>query len=184
MTIAHEAIAKAVHQHTGMPVWMMPCFGHLFGKKVSPAEHRWAMLELVAPNHRYMSLCDYEIRTEASGAMYDTLKAFDELYPDITFHVVIGMDNANSVFQWHRGEELIHERPFIVMGRFGVQPTTDWYCHPPHTYIPMKIGLSSTDVRGGVESGKHKCAKSLVSPAVWDYIVQHDLYGYKGGKSN
>jgi len=183
--INHESIVGTIKEHTGMPTWVMPCYGHLFskGNQLTSANHRWNMV-LATVHHRRDDTfipCRWEIDNKHSGSMYETISHLKAEYnPEFRFHIVIGMDNANLVENcWDRGNLLIQENPFIVFEREGIESTARWFLDSPHKVLPLKINLSSTAIREAIRNGNHAFAQQHLNPAVWEYIQTNGLYGYK-----
>jgi nicotinate (nicotinamide) nucleotide adenylyltransferase len=179
ITLHHLRLAELVTMKTGMPVWVMPCFHHRFGKDkrlVDPV-HRWAMTCLAAINRACMIPCSFELTQRHCGSMYSTLKGLKLLGNN--FHVVIGMDNANKVeTEWDHGSDLIREYPFIIFGRQGEAPCATWFNKEPHITMHTDYHLSSTDVRDAIARGDYDFAKAHLCPEVWSYIQREGLYGY------
>jgi len=93
---------------------------------------------------------------------------------------ILGMDNANVIeSKWDHGSLLIQENPFIVFEREGINPEVSWFTQLPHRVFPMKCNLSSTAIRDAIKNGDYNFAQSHLNPAVWDYIKENELYGYK-----
>lgn len=179
VTIAHDRMAWVAGEQCEMFVWMMPCYGHRFGKELADPVHRLKMVELLAKENPYIIPFDHEIQKQHNGSMYETLVELSSRYPSKQFHLLIGMDNANCIHEWDRGQELILKFPCIVCGRKGYPSITQWYAHPPHTYIPLDMSVSATDVRNAIENGDYERAKSNVRASVWGYIVDNAIYGYR-----
>lgn len=182
ITSAHEELGKIVHAKTNFPVWMMPCFQHLYGKELASPLHRFHMVDLVANQYRsWMYAFDFEIQRKHSGSMYETFRNLQIQYPKTKFHIVIGTDNANDIEEkWDRGAALIAEVPFIVVGRKGKEAKCDWFLKPPHLYLELDYEMSSTDIREAIETGRYEWAAMNLNYEVWDYIQQHGLYGHRG----
>lgn len=176
ITVAHEQLAKMVYSSLGMEVWLMPCFDHVYGKRMTAADYRWNMVQLVTQDSFFLKECNHEIRTQHEGSMYETLHALTDLYPGTLFHLVIGMDNANSIHRWRKGELLVREYPCVVIGRKGYQSLTEWYLNPPHRFLPFNIELCASNIREAIESGKNDWAEKNLNPKVWEYIQTHKLY--------
>ena len=179
ITRAHVIIAKKVNRHTGMPVWMMPCYGHMFGKEMADSHDRLKMVELSTKRYPNIMTCHYEVVTKHTGSMYDTLKDLSYTFPETTFHLVIGMDNANNIDKWANWEKLISEFPCIVFEREGVTPNVQWFLKPPHRVIRLNIEMSSTVVRNAIKCHRNKEAQWLVPSKAWNYIKSKGLYGYE-----
>lgn len=184
ISLHHEMIVNEVKSNTNMPTWIMPCYGHLFskGSRLTTAEHRLNMVNATAKHRKddFFIPFDWEIQHKHAGSMYETIMQLKTKYPNILFHIVIGMDNANVIEnKWDRGDLLIRENPFIVFERDGVKRMTDWFLGPSHQVFPMNYNLSSTAIREAVQNSDYEFAKSHVNPAVWEYIVDNKLYGFK-----
>jgi nicotinate-nucleotide adenylyltransferase len=184
ISLHHEMIADKVKSNTSMSTWVMPCYGHLFskGSRLTAPEHRLNMVNVTAEYRKddFFVPFDWEIQHKHAGSMYETVVQLKAKYPDVLFHIVIGMDNANVIeTKWDRGNLLIQENPFIVFERDGVERTADWFLQAPHRIFPMSYNLSSTAIREAIQNGNYEFAKQHVNPAVWEYIGINELYGYK-----
>lgn len=180
ITTGHLRVAQTVHRETGFPIWAMPCYEHRWGKEMASPIHRMFMIKTVAAQHRpWLSMCDFEIKNKHNGSMYKTISMLREEHPNLDFHILIGMDNANKIKEWDRGEELADTVPFIVVSRPTYEQETDWFLLPPHRYIEVDYDISSTSVREAIENGNHDWARANLDQLVWEYIQARKLYGYK-----
>lgn len=180
ITSGHERVAQTVHRETGFPLWAMPCYEHRWGKEMASPLHRMFMINIVAGcNRPWLRMSDFEIKHKHNGSMYETISMLRKEYPNLDFHVLIGMDNANKIREWHRGEELIETVPFIVVSRPSYEEETDWFLLPPHRYIEADYDISSTSVREAVEGGNYDWTQANLNQFVWEYIKSEKLYGYK-----
>lgn len=178
-TLAHIEVAEVVYQQTGMPVWMMPCYSHKFGKKLTSPICRLRMVELAAKGHSFITPFPYEIYVQHAGSMYDTLVALSKIHVTKKFHLVMGMDNANDIEKWYMYEKLLKEFACIVIMRKGCPIQSEWWYKYPHSAIRLETELSSTDVRDAIAAGNNEWAQKAVPPRVWEYIKTHSLFGYK-----
>lgn len=177
ITLGHELMAKAVFRHTELPVWVMPCYEHRFGKQMANTRHRLTMCKLVSNQHReWMTTFSFEIEHELKGSMYETIRMLRVEYPKTKFRIVVGMDNANQITSWDRGAALINEVPFIVVGRGKFQPVTDWFMKQPHLYIPNDCPVQAREIREAIKNRHLTLAKNMLNPRVWDYIIEHGVY--------
>jgi nicotinate (nicotinamide) nucleotide adenylyltransferase len=184
ISIHHEVMVDETEANADMPTWVMPCYGHLFakGSRLTDSNHRWAMVEETAKQRQDDIFVPFkwEIEHRHSGSMYETISHLKQECPDVLFHIVIGMDNANVIeTKWDRGNILIQENPFIVFEREGVYKTADWFLQSPHKVIPLRYDVSSTVIREAIQKGEYSFAERNLNPAVWDYIRTNNLYGYK-----
>ena len=181
----HEIIVDHIMVNCQMPTWVMPCFHHRFGKnsRLESPQHRWNMVKKLADYRDDEGLIpfDWEIKNKSRGSMFETIARLKREYPAIKFHIAIGMDNANVIENWDRGNFLIQENPFIVFERDGEEAKVDWFKNSPHQLLQLNLGndFSSTALRNAIASGDYKYAEEHLSKPVWDYIKEHHLYGHR-----
>jgi len=176
ITFAHESICQKVHEEFDCEVWVLPCWSHKFGKKTTSAHHRWSMLQLLSRRMPFVKPCSFELDNQHSGSLYETLASLKSKHLECLFHVVIGMDNANLINKWDRGNLLVKENPFIVLTRQGEDPKTTWFYEYPHKMISVDSPLSSTLVRTALSQKDFEATKKMVSSDILDYIDQYSLY--------
>lgn len=168
-------------------VWLVPCYNHMYGKQMVEFKHRVAMCNLMAKVDGRIKAFDYEGRLAVSngndlkGDTYYFVKkllADKEFSETHNFSWVIGVDNANTSYQWVCWEYLERMIRFVVLPRQGhaLQTTGKWCLQSPHIYIlsnsyPMET--SSTMVRNSTLEER----KEFLAPAVWEYAKEHNLYG-------
>lgn len=178
----HEKIAELIKLNFGMNSWMMPCYNHMFAKNDCLVEsfHRLSMIEKIQSKRAdgLISAFDWEIKTKHKGSMFETVQSLKQQMPEINFHIVVGMDNANILqSKWHKGKELVEQCSFVVIKRSGVNPSSDWI--KEHKLIEFESDSSSTIIRESIKVGDIQKAQSNLNSVVWDYIVQNELYGFK-----
>ena len=201
VTVSHTAVARYVMDRTGLldEVWFMPCYGHMYGKKLVSAEHRLEMCRIAVSIHDGLSVFPYEIDHQLSGATYQTLKLLlnDERYDYVEVHLIIGTDCANDFNSWVDFDQLNRLAKFIVVPRKGVKPNalSRRFFGPPHVYLdsdsygfPESCVTSSTAVREKIKSWLSENShyppfdvmrEQLFEP-VYEYIIEHKLYVLDG----
>ena len=184
-TIAHRKIISSL-KDVADEVWMMPCFSHLFDKKMSSPEHRLNMCELVAELEG-IRVCDYEFSLKQSITTYESLKGLSEIYLEHDFNFVMGGDNLCNLPKWDKHEQLIAEFGIIAFERDGYDLTlfdSSKFKKLEILSNPYKdLNISSTEVRRlyaeeyTLETVSKKIRNMLPEP-VFDYIQKHlyDLY--------
>jgi nicotinate-nucleotide adenylyltransferase len=165
-------------------VWLMPCFKHIYSKKMAGAEHRLVMCELAAADHMRVKIFDYEIKKKFEKGTYYLMK--DLLNENFvrnryTFSLIIGQDNANTFDHWVQHEALRKLIRFVVVPRQGIEadPDIDWYLHSPHIYLEADkpvMKVSSTQVRELIKKRMYSEAGRLLNPGVLEYIKTYRLY--------
>ena len=180
----HLEVATEVLRLGGVDeVWLMPCYEHLAGKSMAPAEHRLEMCRLAARGARGVGVFDYEIRHQFRGEPYHLVKklmAEEVSRVRCDFSLIIGQDNGEGFSTWTNAEGLERLIPFIVVPRSGCaapRPSA-WYLRPPHRYLEparQEFPISSTEARRLLRAGDPGVAQ-LLTPEVRDYIRAHGLY--------
>lgn len=183
--IGHMAVIKLIlHASRSFDeVWMMPCFKHMAGKRMSSPEHRLEMCRLAAGGDTRIKTCDYEIRRGLIGETYHVVKHLLEdleMRDKYDFSLVIGLDNAQSFNDRMHAESLERAARFVVVARAGVSfdPQVNWFLRPPHMYLQAETPLpeiSSTRVRELLHTGSNG-ARDFLGDAVFEYILQNGLY--------
>lgn len=185
-TLGHFQLAQFVLDTSKSfdEVWFVPCYQHLYGKKMVSAEHRLAMCEEMCKKDGRMKVFSYEIDNELAGETYHFIKhLLDEEYAKdkYEFSIIIGMDNANTFDKWVNYEDLVKMIPFVVVSRQGVDvdPCVDWYLHPPHIYLRAEraiINVSSTHCRYLIKDMSMGTLCNYMVDEVVKYIKDNDLY--------
>jgi nicotinate-nucleotide adenylyltransferase len=189
-TLGHIAVARFVLNvsKTFDEVWLVPCFRHMYNKRLSPTVARLEMCELVAAQDGRVRVFDFEITHQLRGETYNFVqRLLDDpmAQNEYDFSLIIGMDNANTFDNWVNFEELERMIRFVVVPRAGEKrnESVDWYLKPPHIYLPHDQSLpetSSTEVRELVGAFPKELARELllklVDPAVLAYIEKEGLY--------
>jgi nicotinate (nicotinamide) nucleotide adenylyltransferase len=182
VTNGHIKLAQFVlnSSKTFDEVWLVPCYGHMYGKQMATPEQRLEMCRMAVKVDGRIKVCDYEISHKLKGETYHFLKQLlseDFAKDQYDFSYVIGLDNANTFDKWVNYEDLERMMRFVVVGRQGVKrdEKVNWYLKPPHIYLmPDKEDIpevSSTQVREAVALAKYEDAAKLVDPSVYQYIV-------------
>jgi len=161
-------------------VWFLPCYRSRWGKPLVDGKHRVEMIRMSieesACSFNFMDVSDFEIVNELEGGSYDIVRKIQDRYPNCRFSFLIGADHADRMPAWVEGKKFIEEFRFVVAGRAGVKPRTDWYFRSPHIYVPFintgKI-ISSTIARAQISQ---EGESDLVYPSVMNYIKENGLY--------
>ena len=79
-------------------------------------QHRFKMLELMIKDDKRFMVSDYELKDEVVYTC-DTLKYFQEEYPNDEIYFVCGADNLSYVDEWKNGIYLLENYRFLVIKR-------------------------------------------------------------------
>jgi nicotinate-nucleotide adenylyltransferase len=172
-------------------VWVMPCFKHMFGKKMESPEHRLAMCRLATQHDRRIYVSDYEIQKKLGGETYHMVKNLlneDIAKNEQNFSIAMGADNANTFDKWTNYQDLERMIRCVIVPRTGVEMLKNgWYLKPPHMLlVPEKplLEISSTKVRETLKEHWNAVltpldlltSPSFMHPDVLIYIDKHHLY--------
>ncbi len=158
-------------------VWYVPVKQHPFGKKVSPDQHRLAMLELILPSHdSRVKIETYELEKSGMSYTYETLEFLTHKYPQYTFSWVIGSDNLPTFDKWLEIHSALLKYPFYVYPRQGFPMEPLFTGMIPLEHV-KEVAASSTQVRKLLETGES--VDELLDEKVIKYIRDHNLYQAK-----
>lgn len=180
-TVGHIWLARTADRTGNFDgVWLMPCYGHKFGKKTTTPKHRLEMTKIAARDAGGMVVASsFEIDQKHTGSAYSTIDMLRTLNPLCEFTWVIGMDNALILDSWENSGWLKENVPFLVCHRPGVE-TPDgfhWFHKPPHSFVEGEdaVECSSSEFRTYFRQSDPQCVR-MVTPNVLKYIVDHGLY--------
>lgn len=175
--VGHIAVAKEASSYVD-EVWMMPCFNHMYDKKMRPAINRLAFARLAIDGLNKIHVSNFEIKYELTCGTYDTLKLLQQYYPDCEFSLVIGQDNADTIEKWKNSQKLINEFRVIVCSRHEHSTVDKWYLKPPHIYVrDLDIPeISSTKIREWLSNGDCLAKAFFPSANVYNAVVASGLY--------
>lgn len=184
--IGHLLIAQQVKEIlTVDDVWLMPTYQHAFGKKLTVAKHRLAMVNLL----RSESINVSELELKRGGASYtiDTLQELQKKHPDDTFFWILGSDQLDEFKNYKSWKEIIKHYSLIIFPRESTlqQLTIRVKKSLQLPIIPSNIivldnqdlaltNLSSSMIRQRVKRGLS--IKHLVTSRIEEYIRKHKLY--------
>jgi nicotinate-nucleotide adenylyltransferase len=161
-------------------VWLMPCWRHAFGKRLSPFKHRLEMCLQAARlfHHGQCRVCSIEKEIGGRSITLNTVRELKRrefqrmsVFPPFKpcsvapcFSLVIGLDNWLVRHKWEGFDQLEKECQIIVIGKDDQ---------------PRLPEIRSTMVRDRIAAGEDV---SLMVPAgVLSYIEKHGLYLRKKG---
>jgi nicotinate-nucleotide adenylyltransferase len=182
ITKAHINLAKIVINSNLKidEVWLLPSYNNFYKKQLVSDNHRINMCKHAIENEpEYkIKVCDFEIKNKIIGSTATVLK---ELYKNYNhnFKFIIGMDNANNIYQWSDYQITLNLIPFIVIDRIEFnKPIKQWYLNHPHSYINVNDEnnnyVSSTLVRNLIK--ENKPTEKYLYNNVYQYIKKFNLF--------
>lgn len=182
ITRAHIKLAKYVLNSSLNinEVWLLPNYNSYYNKKLENDKHRINMCNLAISNESNykIKVCDFEIQNKITGSTAKVLEKLYEKY-DHNFHFIIGMDNANNIYQWTDYKTTLNLIPFIVIDRIEFKkPDNEWYLNDPHHYLKFNDNdtnfVSSTLVRKLLNDDQN--VDKYLYTNVYQYIKKFNLF--------
>ncbi len=190
--VAHLIVARHVAERFDAPrVLLMPT-GRPPHKEtpLAAAEHRLAMLRLVAAADGLFDVSALELEREGPSYTYDTLVSLRRRIGEATELMwIIGMDMLAELPNWYRVAEVMALARLVTVARSPVPDNLDAVLaalrrvgEASHVdqlardILPTPlIDISSTDIRRRCREGRS--IAYLTPGAVVEYIGAHGLYG-------
>lgn len=179
-------------------VWLMPARAPVHRDAPGrSADERLGMVQAAVADTAALAADPREILSDKPSYTLYTLQAIrEQLGPDAPICMIIGMDsllNLPSWYGWDRFTELCHilvlkrpGYPFAPQGEladFMAQHQTDDRdtlrtapCGRVLLHEQTPLGISATQIRTLIAEGDSP--RYLLPDSVWQYIKQHQLYGY------
>jgi len=141
-------------------VWIIPCWRHMFGKRLAPFKHRFSMCQMAFSVFNNCSVLDTEKKLGGPSLTLRTIQTLKKTYPDFDISLVIGYDNWLVRDKWEGFEQLEKECGIIVVEE--------------NAPIPV---IRSTAIRKKIKACED--ISNMAPKCVADTIIKHGLYGYK-----
>lgn len=140
--------------------------------------HRFKMLEMIIKDNDKLDVSDYELKDEVVYTC-DTLKYFQEKYPNDEIYFVCGADNLSYVDEWRNGIYLLENYKFLVIKRYtdDIEEILKRFLKYKDNIIVSDVepnSLSSTEIRNKIKSGEG--VFELLDKEVYEYILDNKLY--------
>lgn len=180
--IGHLVAAEAAREAASLDeVWFLPTNipPHKEDQPKATPEERLEMVFRAIDFQPYFRAIDIELARGGVSYSVDTAAELKELYPDRSFHYIIGADMVQYLPKWHQIEKLADMVSFIGLARPGTTLALDElpeYIRDKVTVVPMPmLDISSTDIRSRKTQGQS--IRFLVPEKVFQFIKRNDLYG-------
>lgn len=158
---------------------------HKQTRRLTPAPHRVAMLELALGGEAGFDLCLFEARRSEISYTVDTLRWFHEQFPGGEFFLLLGADMLNDLPNWREAAEVCRLALPIGVHRGGSEPpqaerlatvmTPERYRDMLARQVEMpQVAFSASEIRLRVAEGKS--IRFRLPKAVEAYIFTHGLY--------
>jgi nicotinate-nucleotide adenylyltransferase len=179
----HLFIAEEARVHFGLEqVLFIPnnTPPHKDNRRVSDAQHRFAMTELAVASNPHFACSSLELDREGASYTVETLLALRQQHPGTELFYLTGVDAVAEILTWKRHEEVIQLARFVAAARSGYEPEILAERLPRSYQQRIEIlhspalEISSTDLRRRI--AENRPIRYLVPDDVVEYIEQNELY--------
>lgn len=175
--IGHLVEAQFAAEELGLDkVLFIPTGEHPLKPQAASAEHRLEMTKLATSDNPLFEISDIEIQRKGKSYTIDTIHQIQKLFSPKELYLLVGIDNVEIFFKWHRIDEILDSCKVVVLSRL----TNDDYVLLPSLLEKIMIldspiiEISSTEIRERVEDGAS--IRYLVPDSVREYITKQGLY--------
>ena len=183
--LGHLILAAEVCQQLGLRrlLWVLtPIPPHKLDQTITPIEHRLTMLQLAIAGNPAFELSRVEMDRRGPHYALDTVKLLAEQNPGAEMVYLMGGDSLRDLPAWHRPAELLSACRYLgVMHRPGdsihlpaLEAILPGITRKVRFVDAPLVDISSHEIRQRVADGRP--FRYLLPPAVYDYILEHDLY--------
>jgi nicotinate-nucleotide adenylyltransferase len=168
---AHVAIAGAALRELGLQqlLWLPTGAPAYRPAPVAAAAHRLAMLRLAIEGEPRYIVDERELRPNASGFTFDSVKALQDENPDAKFMLLMGADQYAKRDTWHRWQDIEKRCGIVVVARPGSKLDAK-----VKTISMTPMPVSASDIRARIARGEDVSA--MLPPPVLGYIREKGLY--------
>ncbi len=185
--IGHLHGAQAVRRELGLDsVTLVLSARPPHRSAAATAEDRWRMLQVAASEEAGIEASDVELRRRGPSYSIDTIRAFRARGETVVW--ILGSDGLDAFRTWHEYKAFaaachvaVLVRPAATVTALpGFRETGEAAAlvrRDTGLLFPMRtpmLDVSATRVRTSIARGED--ASGLLTPAVWNYIRDRDLY--------
>lgn len=171
--VGHLALANYLCEFGGLDeLWFLVTPRNPFkvGQDLLPDALRLELVQLAVEGYSKFRASDFEFHLSQPSYTIHTFDRLKEVYPQHTFHLIIGSDNWHSFSRWYQSERLLAENPILIYPRSGYP--VDVFSLPPRVRLvdsPV-LEISSTFIRESIEAGKD--VRYFLHPRVYERLMQ------------
>ena len=172
---AHVAMARAALAAGLVDEVLVIPAGDPWQKSTSTsAIDRLAMARIAFADEPYCLVHDLEVVRDGATYAIATVEALAS--PHVSLHYIVGSDTLAMLPTWHRISELVQRCSFLVVKRPGTLVDAPSIDGLRVEVVPAdEMSEASTDIRDDIL--RTHSQPDGVADGVWQYIVEHGLYG-------
>ncbi len=177
--IGHLILANYILENSDMEeLWFVVSPQNPFKEKKSLLNdhNRLDMVQLAIKNYPKMRASNVEFSLPRPSYTIDTLAYLHEKHPDVSFSLIMGEDNLESLHKWKNSEKLVATHQIIVYPRmFDPGKSKEYFQHENISLVKAPIiELSATEIRNMIRIGKN--VRPMLPPEVFDYLDGSSFY--------
>ncbi len=176
--LGHTALAGYLTENQlADEVWFVvsPCNPLKEQKDLLDEYLRLDMLMLAIEGNQCFKASDIEFSMPIPSYSIDTLNKLKADYPEHSFKLIIGSDNALIFNQWKKFSELLNNYEILVYPRQGYDFEEVKSVYPQMTLLNTPFyNISSTEIRQLLDQKKD--VSQLLHPKVLNFIDENELY--------
>lgn len=156
---------------------------HKSDKDLASGGDRLKMCQLAAQGKTWLKVSSVELEREGKSYTYETLLSLKELYLDDELFLITGADMFLTLHEW-KNPTVIFECASLIAVPRDLSDKEKLQSFYEETLKPMGaralilpqpvMEVSSTYIRENIHDDKK--VKPLLSPAVYEYICENELY--------
>lgn len=155
---------------------------HKTGQRITPLQHRLAMLELAIGDNPFFQVSRVDIERLPPHYAVDSVKIIRASYPQAKVYYLMGGDSLRDLPSWHQPELFIHSCDGIgVMRRRGesksLRDISQFLPEIQDKVIFLtapQFDVSSREIRRRISN--HLPFRYFLPPSVYKYIIENGLY--------
>ena len=164
-------------------LWVLtPMPPHKLDQRVTPLDHRLAMLELAITEESKFELSRIELDRPGPHYTVDTMRLLKGMYPSAELILLIGGDSLRDLPSWHQPADLVSACHKIgVIRRPGDSvDLSAWERQVPGTQAKVRfvdaplLDISSRAIRHRIR--EKQPFRYYLSAPVYEYIQKYNLY--------
>ena len=184
--IGHTAIAGYMTEFADLDqVWFVvsPLNPLKTKESLLPDHQRLHMVRLAIGDNDKLKASDIEFKLPVPSYTTDTLAYLREKYPQLSFALIMGEDNLNTLHKWKNAREIVKMHPIYVYPRNDtVRPVNMLLDEIISRATVIKadaplMQISGTFIRNGIRNNKDM--SYFLPHGVWKYIKEMHFYEKK-----
>ena len=174
----HLQLAEyVIDQQLADEVWLVvsPCNPLKEQKELIDHFLRLDMVIAAISNRKRIKASDVEFDMPVPSYSIDTLNVLSKMYPEHTFTLLIGSDNALVFDKWKNYPEILGKYSILVYPRRGYDFETVAKHFPQMKLLPTPFyDISSTEIRSAI--AQNQSVNEWLEPEVIEFIQENELY--------